>query len=197
MNFNYLGELILNYKDIRVDIKNIYKNSNNEKQISKIIKRKNNYYLKDKDNNSICKIKQTDEIYTIFIKKDNKWLKLSEGSLKEIFKCLTPNNEKKTVLFSRDQINRLNRGIYRYVESKCSYLSKKDFEAKARFGRIYFDFYIEDIFRVNIYDQDFDNCSLYIKKEKEWEELKNGNFDTVMNFLDKYFKNHYINDEII
>ena len=187
----------MNYKDMRLSIENAYKKSNYKKNLSKIIKRKNNYYLKDTENNSICKITKLEECYTLFEKKDKKWIKITEGVLKDIFDCKNTNEEKKTILFTRDQINRLNRGIYRYVESKCNYLSNKDFEAKARFGRIYFNFYIEDIFRVNIYDENFNSCSLFIKKDREWKKLKKGNFDNVMSFLDKYFKDHYINDEII
>jgi hypothetical protein len=134
----------------------------------------------------------------LFIKEGKNWSLISKGTLKEILNYFDENNKtSKTILFTSDQIKRLNRGIYRYVESKCHYISNKDFEAKARFGRIYFDFYIDDIFRVNIYDNDFKDCSLFIQKGKEWEKLKTGNFDKVMKYLDTYFKNHYINDKII
>jgi hypothetical protein len=193
-----LGEFILQNKDIRNSIADIFKNIKTKKKLSNILKRKNNYYLKDDSNETICKISTLDKTCMLFIKEGKNWSLISKGTLKEILNYFDENNKtSKTILFTSDQIKRLNRGIYRYVESKCHYISNKDFEAKARFGRIYFDFYIDDIFRVNIYDNDFKDCSLFIQKGKEWEKLKTGNFDKVMKYLDTYFKNHYINDKII
>lgn len=187
----------MNNKDIRLYIEKAYKNSDNEKTLSKIIKRKNNYYLKDTDNNPICKITQLEDVYTLFEKKDKKWVKITKGNLKDIFNNKNINEEKNTILFTKDQINRLNRGIYRYIESKSKYIPKKDFEAKARFGRIYLIFYIDEIFRINIYNHDYTDCALFIQKKKTWKELKTGDFDEVMKYLDSYFKNHYANDKII
>lgn len=187
----------MNIADMKSLIEDAYKNSKNKQKLSKIIKRKNNYYLKDDDNNSICKITQLEDVYTLFEKKNEKWIKITKGPIKNIFNNKNADEEKNTILFTKDQINRLSRGIYRYIETKSKYIPKKNFEAKARFGRIYLIFYIDEIFRINIYDHDYTDCVLFIQKKKMWKELKTGNFDEVMKYLDSYFKNHYVNDKII
>lgn len=185
--------------NIKDEIKKTYKKLKIKVDLYKILKRKNSYYLKDDKNKHICKITKTEKnLFIIYIKNKNDWLKKSEGSLENILSVLIEKKEKKTINFTKDEINRLNRGIYRYVDNKCININSKDFEAKIRFGRIYFNFFVDEIFRINIYDKDYKNCSIdKKKKDSEWEEFGKGSFDNVMNYLDTYFKNHYINDEII
>ncbi len=197
-----MGEIKLKNKEIKELITINYNNSCLNKRLDHILKRKNNYYLKDEKNNTICKlVKISSDKYNIFIKDNKKWELKGNDDLKNIFKYInivTEEKDKKTICFSKDERKRLERGIYRYIESKCDFLSNKDFEPRVRFGRIYFDFYVDDIFRINFYDKGYRICSLDKSRDKKnWKEIKNGSFDEVMSFLNKYFKNHYVNDEII
>ncbi|MGM0640346.1 MAG: hypothetical protein ACQESN_02835 [Thermotogota bacterium] len=174
-----------------------YKKSNHNKKLSYILKRKNSYYLKDEEKNTICKLlNSSNDEYILYIKEKNKWVEKGKNNINNVFDYLK-KDVKKTICFSSDERKRLERGIYRYIESKCDFLANKEFEPKVRFGKIYFDFYVDDIFRINFFDKQYNECILDKKQNKGWKELKKGSFDEVMSFLNKYFKNHYINDEII
>jgi hypothetical protein len=175
----------------KITIKKLLLNYFKNEKITKITFRKEILYLKSSEKNLKIIIKNLEEYNCdYYLKIKNNW------ELQKNINLLDSkiNKHKKGALnLNKMDIERLKRGVSRYIKAKSNFLKRKEFIIEISNNQINIDFYLDDYFIIEVLDQELKSCILYINDKKESE----GDFDHIMFNLDIYFSKKYFSDELI
>ncbi|PWJ96468.1 hypothetical protein C7380_10140 [Oceanotoga teriensis] len=175
----------------KITIKKLLLNYFKNEKINKITFRKEIVYLKSSEKNLKIIIKNLEEYNCdYYLKIKNNWELQKNINLLDSKR----NKHKKGALnLNKMDIERLKRGVSRYIKAKSNFLKRKEFIIEISNNQINIDFYLDDYFIIEVLDQELKSCILYINDKKESE----GDFDHIMFNLDIYFSKKYFSDELI